>query len=453
MRASPSILHLDLDAFFASVEQRDKPSLRGKPVIVGGIGGRGVVATASYEARKFGVHSAMSTGEARRRAPHAAYLGGRFDAYRQSSRIVMALLRELSPVVEPLSLDEAYVDLTAGGIDTGSRSALDRLVSDLRAELTRRTHGLSASVGVGSSKLIAKLASEAAKPDGKRVVASGDELEMITPLPVRAIPGVGPATMERLSRLGIATVADLQHASVKVLARELGPSAGAALYEMAFARDDRAVQAEREAKSISVEDTFATDLTEPDQIAAVVDRDAVVVAERVRKAGLFARTVTIKVRLGDFTTWTRSRTLDGATDSAERIRAVARGLLAGLAIDSGVRLLGVGVANFSTAAQEELFWADEELGPVTEEVNSVPAMRRRHGLGSAWIAGMDVEHADLGRGWVWGSGRGVVTVRFETRLSGVGPVRSFAVDEPSLRPAALLPMEYQVDEVDAADEP
>ncbi len=439
------ILHLDLDAFYASVEQRDKPSLRGKPVVVGGVGGRGVVATASYEARKFGVHSAMSTGEARRRAPNAAYLGGRFDAYRQSSRIVMALLHELSPGVEPLSLDEAYVDLTAGGIDTSSLAALDLLVSDLRAELTHRTQGLSASVGIGSSKLIAKLASEAAKPNGQLVVAPGQELAMITPLAVRAIPGVGPATMERLSRLGIATVADLQRASVKVLARELGPSAGAALYEMAFARDDRVVQAEREAKSISVEDTFATDLTEADQIAAVVDRDAVIVAKRVQKAGLFARTVTIKVRLGDFTTWTRSRTLEGATDSPERIRSVARGLLAGLAIGSGVRLLGVGAANFSTSAQEELFWADEELGPVTEEVNSVPAMRRRHGLGSTWIAGMDVEHLDLGRGWVWGAGRGVVTVRFETRLTGVGPVRSFAADEPSLRPATLLPMEYQVE--------
>ena len=444
MRASPSILHLDLDAFFASVEQRDKPSLRGKPVIVGGIGGRGVVATASYEARRFGVGSAMSTGEARRRAPHAAYLGGRFDAYRQSSRIVMALLRELSPLIEPLSLDEAYVDLTAGGIDTSSVAGLDELVSALRAELTRRTEGLSASVGVGSSKLIAKLASEAAKPNGRLVVASGRELEMITPLPVRAVPGVGPATMERLSRLGVASVADLQQVSAKELVRELGSATGSALHELAFARDDRPVQAEREAKSISVEDTFATDLTDPEQIAGVLDRDAITVAERMRKAGLFARTVTIKVRLGDFTTWTRSRTLEGATDSADRIRAVARGLLAGLSIGGGVRLLGVGVTGFATAAQEELFWADEELGPVTEEVNSVPAMKRRHGLGSAWIPGMDVEHDEFGRGWVWGAGHGVVTVRFETRLTGVGPVRSLAADDPLLRPAGLLPMEYEV---------
>ena len=446
MRASASILHLDLDAFFASVEQRDKPSLRGKPVIVGGIGGRGVVATASYEAREFGVGSAMSTAEARRRAPHAAYLGGRFDAYRQSSRIVMALLHELSPVEEPLSIDEAYVDLAAGGIETGSVVELDRLVGDLRAELTRRTEGLSASVGVGSSKFIAKLASEAAKPDGWLVVAPGRELEMITPMSVRAVPGVGPATMERLARLGVVTVADLQRASAKELVRELGQAAGSGLRELAFARDDRAVQAVREAKSISVEDTFATDLTDPHEIAAVIDRDAVLVAARMRKAGLFARTVTIKVRLGDFTTWTRSRTLDGATDSAERIRAVARGLLGGLATTSGVRLLGVGVANFTAAAQEELFWADEELGPMTEEVTSVPAMRRRHGSSGAWIPGMDVEHEEHGRGWVWGAGHGVVTVRFETRLTGVGPVRSLASDDPGLHPVGPLPMAFQVDD-------
>lgn len=447
MRGNPSILHLDLDAFYASVEQRDKPSLRGKPVIVGGIGGRGVVATASYEARVFGVRSAMSTAEARRRAPHAAYLAGRFDAYRQSSRIVMALLRELSPIVEPLSLDEAYVDLAAGGVACDAVGELSDRVSQLRAELGRRTEGLRASVGVGSSKFIAKLASESAKPNGQLVVPSGAELELIEPLPVRAVPGVGPATMERLAKLGIATVADLQRASAKELVRELGQAAGAALHELAFARDDRPVQAEREAKSISVEDTFAEDLTDPIEIAAVIDRDAAVVAERLRKAGLFARTISIKVRLGDFTTWTRSRTLDGATDATERIRAVAQELLAGLERPTGVRLLGVGVANFTTSAQEELFWIGDEPSPVDEEViRGIPAMKRRHGLAHEWVAGMEVEHDELGRGWVWGAGHQVVTVRFESRLTGVGPVRSLASDDPALRPAELLPMTWQLSE-------
>lgn len=447
MRGTPSILHLDLDAFFAGVEQRDKPSLRGKPVVVGGIGGRGVVATASYEARVFGVRSAMSTAEARRRAPHAAYLAGRFDAYRQSSRIVMALLAELSPVVESLGLDEAYVDLAAGGLAADSPARIAGLVTELRAELGRRTEGLEASVGVGSSKFIAKLASEAAKPNGQLVVPAGTELEMISPLPVRSVPGVGPATLERLTRLGIVTVADLQQASAKELVRELGQAAGTVLHELAFARDDRPVQHLREAKSISVEDTFVTDLVDRAEMVTVIERDAATVAERLRKSGLFTRTISIKVRLADFTTWTRSRTLDGATDSTERIGSVARELLAGVETPGGVRLLGVGVANFAAAAQEELFWSDDEPSPVDEQVvRAVPTMKRRFGADRTWVAGQDVEHDLHGRGWVWGAGHGVVTVRFETRLSGVGPVRSLPADDPGLRPAALLPMAWQVAE-------
>ncbi len=447
MRGTPSILHLDLDAFFAGVEQRDKPSLRGKPVVVGGIGGRGGGATASYEARVFGVRSAMSTAEARRRAPHAAYLAGRFDAYRQSSRIVMALLAELSPVVEPLGLDEAYVDLAAGGMAADSPARIAELVTELRAELGRRTEGLQASVGVGSSKFIAKLASEAAKPNGQLVVPAGTELEMISPLPVRSVPGVGPATLERLTRLGIVTVADLQRASAKELVRELGQAAGTALHELAFARDDRPVQHLREAKSISVEDTFATDLVDRAEMVTVIERDAATVAERLRKSGLFTRTISIKVRLADFTTWTRSRTLDGATDSTDRIGSVARQLLAGVETPGGVRLLGVGVANFTAAAQEELFWSADEPRPVDEQVvRAVPMMKRRFGADRTWVAGQDVEHDLHGRGWVWGAGHGVVTVRFETRLTGVGPVRSLPADDPGLRPAALLPMAWQVAE-------
>lgn len=441
------ILHLDLDAFFASVEQRDKPSLRGKAVIVGGTGGRGVVSTASYEARVFGVRSAMSMAIARRRAPHAAVLGGRFGAYHQSSRIVMALLGELSPLVEPMSLDEAYVDLEAGGIDCASPDAIDAVVRRLRDELTVRTEGLQASAGVGSSKLIAKIASEAAKPNGQRIVAPGTELDLISPLPVRAVPGIGPATVERLALLNIHTVADLQTASPRELTHELGPTVGAGLAHLAFAEDDRPVQVERDVKSISVEDTFAEDLTQYEQIERQIDTDAVIVAKRLVKAGVFARTITLKIRLADFSTHTRSRTLEGATDHTERLAGVGRQLLAGVDIARGVRLIGLGVSGFTEAAQEELF-ADDEDAPITEEVIQEAGEARtlrRHGV---WRPGEDVYHEVFGRGWVWGSGHNRVTVRFESRLTGIGPVRTFRADDDSLSHADPLPMAWDVPAAD-----
>jgi len=442
MSGPAQILHLDMDAFFAAVEQRDKPSLRGKPVIVGGTGGRGVVSTASYEARVFGVHSAMAMSIARRLAPHAAVLGGRFGAYRQSSRIVMALLGELSPLVEPMSLDEAYVDLAAGGVDCSSPAALEDLVRRLREQVTERTEGLHASVGVGSSKLIAKMASEAAKPDGYRIVPAGAELELITPLPVRAVPGIGPATVERLALLNIRTVADLQRASPRELAHELGDSIGNGLVRLAFAQDDRPVQAERDAKSISVEDTFSEDLTVREDIERQIDTDAVIVAKRLVKAGVFARTITLKVRLADFSTHTRSRTLDGATDRSERLAGVGRQLLAGVDVARGVRLVGLGASGFAEAAQEELF-ADDEDAPITEEVlREADASRYQRRHGDDWRPGEDVIHDALGRGWVWGSGHGRVTVRFESRLTGIGPVRTFRVDDPALVEAEPLPLRW-----------
>ena len=431
-RRQASILHLDLDAFFAAVEQRDKPSLRGKPVIVGGTGQRGVVSTASYEARVFGVHSAMPTHEARRRCPHAAFLGGRFGAYRQASTIVMGLLAQLSPLVEPLSLDEAFVDLAAGGAALDEES-LRRLATDLRARLTEETGGLTASVGLGSSKFMAKVASELAKPDGLRLVTPGTEAELIAELPARAIPGVGPVTMERLSRLGVGTIGDLQRLSRAELVRELGKSSGEGIHELAFARDLRPVEGERDTKSISVEDTFEHDLTDPARLEAIIVRDAAVVAERVARAGLFARTITLKVRLPDFTTYSRSRTLDGATDRADVIAAVATNLLRGLDARVGVRLLGVGVAGFTEVAQEALFDVDPTGGTVLEETVQPPEPadhRQRHG----WYPGQDVVHATLGAGWVWGSGLGRVTVRVETAHTGPGPVRTFADDDPELVP-------------------
>ena len=439
MRTTASVLHLDLDAFFASVEQRDKPSLRGKPVVVGGLGPRGVVATASYEARRYGVRSAMPTHEARRLCPHAAYLTGRFGAYREASGLVMGLLRELSPLVEPLSLDEAFVDLAAGPARSLASADLVALARGLRAAVRERTGGLAASVGLGSSKFMAKVATELGKPDGVRLVEPGTEAATIAGLPARAIPGVGPATAERLARLGVRTVAEVRALSERELVRELGRAAGEGLWALAFARDDRPVVAEREAKSISVEDTFERDLFDLDDIARRVDADAHAVAARLVRQGLFAKTVTAKVRRPDFTTQTRSQTLHGATDRGDVIARIARGLVGGLDLTEGVRLLGVGVSGFTEVAQEALFEPDA-AGPVLEEWRSdAPAdtatagVRPRHG--EAYPPGADVVHAELGPGWVWGSGLGRVTVRFETRETGPGPVRTFALDDPALSPA------------------
>jgi len=437
MRSTATVLHLDLDAFFASVEQRDKPSLRGKPVVVGGLGPRGVVATASYEARRFGVHSAMPTHEARRLCPHAAYLAGRFGAYREASGVVMGLLRELSPLVEPLSLDEAFVDLAAGERRPTASGDLLALAARLRAEVTERTGGLAASVGLGSSKFIAKVATELAKPDGVHLVEPGAEEATIAGLPARAIPGVGPATMERLARLGVRTIADVRALSERELVRELGRAAGEGLWALAFARDDRPVVAERETKSISVEDTFARDVFDRDEIARRVEADARAVADRLAGQRLFAKTVTAKVRLPDFTTHTRSQTLHGATDRADVIARIARGLVFGLDLTEGVRLLGVGVSGFTEVAQEALFEPDA-AGPVLEETREEPAGQAVGTAGvrprdsDAWPPGADVVHARFGPGWVWGAGLGRVTVRFETRDTPPGPVRTFAADDRDL---------------------
>ncbi len=429
MRTEAGILHLDLDAFFASVEQRDKPSLRGKPVVVGGIGGRGVVATASYEARAYGVRSAMPTAEARRRCPHAAYLAGRFAAYRATSEAVMSELRALSPVVEPLSLDEAFVDLGAAGLPDLSLPTVTETARELRRRITVATGGLTASVGLASSKLMAKIASELDKPDGLAVIAPGTEVEVLAPMAVTVIPGVGPATTERLRRVGVHTVGELARLSVEELVRLLGEAHGTALFRLARAEDDRPVEPARETKSVSVEDTYDTDLTDPGVIEGQVAHHARRVAARLRAQALSGRTVTVKARRYDFTTQTRASTLPEPTDDPETIVRMARALVAGLDVAGGVRLLGVGVSGLSDWVQEDLFWdgtpaADPEDEPVS------PPLARARGI---WLPGMDVVHAEHGRGWVWGSGRSVVTVRFETAETGPGPVRTFAADDPDLR--------------------
>jgi DNA polymerase-4 len=431
MRAQASVLHIDLDAFFAAVEQRDKPSLRGKPVVVGGVGGRGVVATASYEAREYGVRSAMSTREARSRCPHAAFLTGRFHAYRATSLAVMEALRAASPLVEPLSLDEAFVDLEQAGLADLEVATVTEFGELLRSRVAEVSGGLTASVGIASSKFVAKVASDLDKPDGLVVVAPGTELDLLRPMKVTVIPGVGPATAERLRRTGVHTVADLQQLSLDELVRQLGKAHGQGLFHLARAEDTRAVEPERETKSVSVEGTYDTDLTDRKLMEALLTRQAANVGERLRKHGLSGRTVSIKVRMHDFTTLSRSNTLPSPTDSSATIGRLARGLLADLDTSGGVRLLGVGVSGLADWVQEDLFG---ETAEAEQEVDlpepEVPSTHQR-----TWAPGSDVEHDEHGRGWVWGSGKGVVTVRFETAETEPGPVRSYAVDDPALSPA------------------
>ncbi len=440
------MLHLDLDAFYAAVEQRDKPSLRGKPVVVGGVGARGVVATASYEARRFGVRSAMSTAEARSRCPHAAFLSGRFDAYRSTSNAVMAQLRALSPLVEPLSLDEAFVDLAAGeAVPDLSAEGLADVARRIRAAVRDATGGLTASVGIATSKLVAKIASELDKPDGAVVVEPGTERDLLRPMPVTVLPGVGPATAERLRRIGVLIVSELETIGADELVRVLGRSHGSSLFALARAEDDRPVISDRETKSVSAEDTFETDLVDPVLLAAIVDRHARSVCTRLRKAKLSGRTVTLKARTHDFVTHTRSATLAGPTDRAASVSRMARALLAELDTTSGVRLLGVGVSGLADWIQDVLFPADDEGADPPEDGLRLPAAEAGTVVGGlqapyllrTWAPGVDVEHTDRGAGWVWGSGLGRVTVRFETARTGPGPVWTFASDDPALRRRAL----------------
>ncbi|MFD3549856.1 DNA polymerase IV [Streptomyces sp. NPDC058655] len=497
MRAAPTILHLDMDAFYASVEQASKPSLRGKPVIVGGLGPRGVVATASYEARRFGVHSAMPMAQARRLCPNGACLVPRFTLYRAVSDVVMALLRELSPLVEPLSLDEAFVDLEAGGVAfdaQGARATGERLRADIRAAT-----GLSGSVGLAGSKMLAKVASEEAKPAGLLLIEPGTERELLAPMSVRTLPGVGPATGEHLRRAGITTVGELAEAGEDELVRMVGRAHGVGLYRMALGLDDRPVVAERDAKSVSVEDTFDVDLHDRVRIRTEVQRLADRCVRRLRSSGHSGRTIVLKVRRFDFSTLTRSETLRGPTDDPGVVREAAARLLEGVDTTGGVRLLGVGVTGLADYTQEDLFaqaaatlaagapgagaetgdGAGEsapaaggeggtegaEGGPATgggvggadragaavapgnsAPGDSAPGGPEDPGAGAGavperrWAAGNDVRHAVYGPGWVQGSGVGRVTVRFEQPGSPPGRVRTFLVDDPELEAADPLPL-------------
>ncbi len=362
-------MHVDLDAFFASVEQLDDPALAGKPVIVGGLGPRGVVSTASYEARRFGVHSAMPMTRARKLCPQAEYRSPRMHRYAELSEQVMTLLRGITPLVEQLSIDEAFLDVA------GARRLLgepEQIAATIRARIVADT-GLRASIGVASTKFLAKLAGDLAKPDGLAVVAPGTEKAFLAPLPVARLWGAGPATQKKLTRLGINTIGEVAELDESVLTRALGNSLGHHLHALANNDDDRAVVPEREMKSIGAEETFPTDL----QTGEACERALVHLTDRacarLRSSGLVARTVTLKIRFADFETRTKARTLGTATDLSTTLLATARELLAAFDVGRGVRLLGVSFSQLveTPAVQTTLDLTGERRAAVERAVDLV----------------------------------------------------------------------------------
>ncbi|MEV6376624.1 DNA polymerase IV [Micromonospora musae] len=341
------ILHVDMDAFFASVEVRRRPELRGRPVVVGGLGPRGVVSSASYEARPYGVRSAMPMMRARALCPHAVYLSPDFTAYTEASRAVMQIFRDVTPLVEPLSLDEAFLDVSGARRLFGSPAEIARGIRErVAGEL-----GLTCSVGVAPSKFVAKLGSTRAKPDGVLVVPATRVLEFLHPLPVDALWGVGERSAQALRRLGLATIGDLAEAPYGMLRKALGEASAAHLHALAHGRDPRAVSPEHVEKSIGAEVTFDVDVTDPLEIRRALLALADKVGGRLRRADQVGRTISLKVRLADFRTVTRSRTLPVATDTAREMFDTVWALWTTLAPAEPVRLVGVRAEGLA-AAQE-----------------------------------------------------------------------------------------------------
>ncbi|MGH9123569.1 MAG: DNA polymerase IV [Acidimicrobiales bacterium] len=372
-----TILHVDMDAFFAAVEILEDPSLAGRPVIVGGAGRRGVVAAASYEARRFGVRSAMPSSVARRLCPDAVFVPGRHDRYAEVSKQIHQIFHDVTPLVEGIALDEAFLDVTGAHQLFGDGAAIGW-------QLRERVHtelGLSASVGVASSKLVAKLASEAAKPKasvdgiapgaGVVVVEPAEELRFLHEKPMEALWGVGPVTAGRLRQLGVATVGDLARLPLETLRSLVGPANGQQLHDLAWARDYRPVEPDRAVQSIGHEETYPWDRHDRGDLHREIVRMSDSVASRLRAAALVGRTVTLKLRYGDFTTITRSQTSVAGIDTAAAIAQAAQSLLDQVPLDGGVRLLGISVANLVRDAPTQLALALTTAAPA----GSQPAAR------------------------------------------------------------------------------
>ncbi|KUH94296.1 DNA polymerase IV [Mycolicibacterium acapulense] len=424
-----------MDAFFASVEQLTRPTLRGRPVLVGGLGGRGVVAGASYESRVYGAKSAMPMHQARRLVGAAAVvLPPRGVVYGVASRRVFETVRTTVPVLEQLSYDEAFgepVELAGA-----SAHEVEDFCRTLRARVLEVT-GLVASIGAGSGKQLAKIASGLAKPDGMRVVRRDEERALLDGLPVRRLWGIGPVAGEKLHRLGIETIGAFAALSEAEAADILGGTVGPALHRLARGIDDRPVAENAPAKQISAESTFPEDLTTLDQLREAMGPIGEHAHRRLEKDGRGARTVTVKLKKSDMSTLTRSATLPYATTDAATLIATARRLLLDPVDVGPIRLLGVGFSGLTDVRQESLF-PDLELMASDDDVTHTgvpPTVSDLAATAPAWRIGDDVTHPDFGHGWIQGAGHGVMTVRFETRTSGPGQARTFSIDTPGIERA------------------
>lgn len=377
-----------MDAFYVSVELRRRPDLRGQPVVVGGTGNRGVVAAASYEARRYGVHSALPSAVARRRCPHAVFLPGDHELYADVSRQVHEIFGRYTPLIEPLALDEAFLDVSGATRLFGEGVEIARRIrGDVSDELA-----LTCSVGVAPNKFLAKLASVEAKPralpdriepgPGVVEVRPGDELAFLHPLPVQRLWGVGPKTLEKLDRLGIRTIGDLAALDERIVVGALGPASGAHLLALSHARDDRPVEVERDPKSIGHEETYPHDLHDHDDLERELVRLSDAVAGRLRKHGLPARTLTLKVRFAGFRTVTRSITLGGGVDTAPELVEALRPLLRALDVSPGVRLLGVSASNFGERCQQLGLFDEATVADPTRSAAAVDRIRQRFGTTS-----------------------------------------------------------------------
>jgi DNA polymerase-4 len=382
-RVSEPILHVDLDAFYASVEVLKDPSLAGKPVVVGGAGTRGVVMSASYEARAYGIRNAMPAVRARRMCPDAVFVPPDFESYQAHSNRFREILLAITPAVEPISLDEAFLDVSGAYLLFGAPAAIaEKVRRDVRDGI-----GIACSVGVGPTKLIAKLASRDAKPDGLVAIASADVDTFLTPLPVRALWGVGEKTAELLSRLGVRTVGDLGRTPPAVLGRLVGDHHATNLNELARGVDPRGVVAYEAPKSVSHEETFDRDLDDHRELLREILALTQKVGARLREDGYRARTVTLKVRLANFTTLTRSRTTDPPTDVAADLYHHASEMFRALpGARRRVRLLGVAATGLVPAGEQQLALLRGERWSEVER--AVDRIDRRFGRGSAMPAAL-----------------------------------------------------------------